>query len=74
MSPEDYAAFLAEGKITLKRDQEGNYIFVASKTTTSVLPRDIIEQLEKARAAETITYNARMAAFDDFIQALKAAK
>jgi hypothetical protein len=74
LSPEAYAAFLAEGKISLKRDDEGNYIFVASKTTTSVLPRDIIEQLEKGRVEETAAFYARMAAFDLFISALKAAK
>jgi hypothetical protein len=40
MSPEDYAALLAEGKVTLSRDLDGNYLYDASKTTTAVLPRD----------------------------------
>lgn len=74
MSPEDYAALLAEGKVILTRDAEGNYIYDATKVTTAVLPRDIIEQLEKTRSEAIATHNARMAAFDTFIIALKNAK
>ena len=67
MSPEEYAALLATGKVNLSRDLEDNYIFNAKKTTTGVLPRDIIEKLQLDRAEEVATHTARLAAFDKFI-------
>jgi len=74
MSPEEYAALLADAKVSLRRDLDGNYIFDATKTTTSVLPRDIIDQLEKSKAEATSAYEASMKAYDTFIAALKDAK
>jgi hypothetical protein len=74
MSPEDYAALLASGKVTLRRDPDGNYIYDATKTTTAVLPRDIIEQLELQKQLMIATHEARLAAFARFIADLKAAK
>ena len=74
MSPEDYAALLASGKVTLRRDTEGNYIYDASKATTAVLPRDIIDQLERNQKEAIEAHEARMKAFDLFITDLKAAK
>ena len=71
MSPEDYAALLAQGKVALSRDPEGNYIYDASKTSTAALPRDIIQQLEKARADAVAAHTARLEAFDRFITDLK---
>jgi len=74
MSPEDFLELLAEGKVILTRDAEDNYIYDASKVTTGVLPRDIIEQLEKARADAITQHETHMAAFDTFLAALKQAK
>jgi hypothetical protein len=74
MSPEEYAALLATGKVTLKRDDDGNFIYVATLTRTAVLPRDILEQLESQMKAATIAHEARMKAFDRFISDLKNSK
>jgi hypothetical protein len=74
MHPEEYAALLASGKVVLKRDPDNNYIYVAIETTTAVLPRDIIEQLEITQKTAIEQHQNRMKAFDSFIEALKAAK
>jgi hypothetical protein len=74
MSPEEYAALLATSKVELKRDKDNNYIYVAIETTTAVLPRDIIAQLELQQATAMAQHEARMQAFNTFIDALKAAK
>lgn len=74
MSPEEYAALLKSGKVTLRRDLEGNYIFDANKATTGVLPRDIIEQLESDRDEAIKAHTAALAAFARFIADLKEAK
>ena len=71
MSPEDYTALLASGKVAFSRDIEGNYLYNASKTSTAVLPRDIIQQLEKGRKDAVDAHTARLAAFDRFITDLK---
>jgi len=67
MSPEDYAALLASGKVALSRDPEGNYLFNAKKTTAGVLPRDIIEQMEKTKAEAIAAHELRMQQFTRFI-------
>jgi len=74
MSPEEYAALLATGKVNLIRDTDENFIYVATATRTAVLPRDIIQQLEQQRQEAISQHTARLAAFDAFISALKAAK
>jgi transcriptional antiterminator Rof (Rho-off) len=74
MSPEEYAALLASGKVELRRDPDNNYIYVAVETTTAVLPRDIIEQLKRQQFAAIAAHEARMKAFDVFIAALQATK
>jgi hypothetical protein len=74
MSPEEYAALLADGKVSLRRDVDGNFIYDAYRTSCAVLPRDIIQQLESQMKAETVSHEARMKAFDRFISDLKNAK
>ena len=74
MSPEEYAALLTHGKVTLRRDEEGNYIYDAKKTSTAVLPRDIVDQLEKAQAEAIDAHTLRMTQFDRFITDLRNAK
>jgi hypothetical protein len=73
MSPEEYAALLSVGKVTLRRDVEGNYIYDAQRTSTAVLPRDIIQQLETQRLTAVLEHEKRLKAFDLFITALKLA-
>lgn len=73
MSPEQYLALLASGKVVLRRDQDRNYIFDAIQFTTSVLPRDIIEQLEEQKKNAIAAHETRMKAFDRFIEDLKNA-
>lgn len=73
MSPEHYLALLASGKVVLRRDRDGNYIFDAIEFSTSVLPRDIIEQLEEQKKVATAQHETRIKAFDRFIQDLKNA-
>jgi hypothetical protein len=73
MSPEEYAELLAVGKVALRRDLEGNYIYDANKYTTATLPRDIVEQLVKAQANAITEHELRMKAFDRFINDLKNA-
>jgi len=74
MSPEEYAALLASGKVSLRRDADGNIIYDAARTSTGVLPRDILEQLERARAAEVTAHEARLKSFDHFLYDLKTIK
>jgi hypothetical protein len=74
MSPEEYAALLASGKVTLNRDDDGNFIYVANFTRTAVLPRDILEQLESERITTIQAHEARLKAFELFIADLKNAK
>jgi len=74
MTPEEYAAILATGKIILKRDGDGNYLFDAYRASTAVLPRDIIEQLEKQQKEMIIDHEARLTAFDRFITDLRNAR
>jgi hypothetical protein len=74
MNPEEYAALLASGKVELKRDPDKNFYYVAIETTTAVLPRDTIEQLKRQQFAAIAAHEARMKAFETFIEALAAAK
>ena len=74
MSPEEYAALLADGKVALRRDSDANYLYDAYRTSTAVLPRNIIEQLQADQKAAIQAHQMRMAAFDLFITALKSAK
>jgi len=74
MSPEEYAALLASGKVELKRDPDNNYIYVAIETTTAVLPRDIIQQLKRQQEQALLEHEARMKAFTIFIADLENAK
>jgi len=74
MSPEEYTALLATGKVALSRDSDGNFIYDAQRTSTAVLPRDIIEQLESQMKAETVAHEARMKAFERFLTDLRNAK
>jgi len=74
MSPEEFAALLAGGKISLRRDTDGNYLYDAYRTSTAVLPRNIIEQLQANQKAAIMAHEMRMTAFDLFISALQNAK
>lgn len=74
MTPEEYATLLAGGKVILKRDIDGNYLYEAYRSSTSVLPRDIIEQLETQMKRMIETHEARLKAFDRFISDLKNAR
>jgi len=74
MSPEEYAALLADGKVSLRRDPEGNFLYDAHRTSTAVLPRDIIEQLEAQMKAAVQEHEQRLKAFERFIADLKNAK
>jgi len=74
MSPEEYAALLTTGKVDLRRDRDGNFLYEAYRTSTAVLPRNIIEQLQADQNAAIQTHEQSMAAFNLFITALKNAK
>ena len=74
MSPEEYAALLTSGKVALRRDSDGNFLYEAYRTSTAVLPRNIIEQLQADQNAAIQTHEQSMAAFNLFITALKNAK
>jgi len=73
MSPEEYAALKAEATVYLARDAEGNYLFTSKQVKTGVLPRDIIEQLEKLDKTETDIRTQRHTDIQAFITDLKAA-
>jgi hypothetical protein len=73
MSPEEYAALKAAASVKLYRDAEGNFVFDARQARTAVLPRDILEQLETARAAEITGHEKRLKDLDTFYADLKNA-
>jgi len=74
MSPEEYAALLSVGKVALSRDSDGNFLYNAQRTSTAVLPRDIIAQLEAQMKAATVAHEASMKAFERFLADLRNAK
>lgn len=73
MSPEEYAALKAAASVKLYRDAEGNYLYDANQAKTGVLPRDIVEQLEKLDLDETTTRTQRHTDIQAFISDLKNA-
>lgn len=74
MSPEEYAALKAAASVKLYRDAAGNFLFLATAAKQGVLPRDIIEQLEKLDKDETETREQHHLEIQAFIADLKAAK